>query len=78
MSDKAAIDLVQELEARVYKDSDEKISLAQQLKESQAENERLRLLIKDAGDYLDISKHTCIGHGSILHREFKQALTPKE
>ena len=35
--------------------------------------EAAEALIKEADEYLDINKLTSIGHGSILHRKFKEA-----
>lgn len=40
------------------------------------ENKHLKQLVKDASDYLDTNNQTSISHGSILHKQFKDALGP--
>jgi S-adenosylmethionine/arginine decarboxylase-like enzyme len=40
------------------------------------ENKQLRELLKEASDYLDTNNITSIGHGSVLHRKFKD-VAPK-
>jgi hypothetical protein len=39
------------------------------------ENKNLRALIAEAAAYLDTNDMTNIGHGSVLHRKFKDVFT---
>ncbi len=39
------------------------------------ENKELKALIAEASEYLDTNDMTNIGHGSVLHRKFKDVAT---
>ena len=39
------------------------------------EIEKLKALISEASEYLDTNSMTSIGHGSVLHRKFKDVAT---
>lgn len=49
-----------------------------EIEKLEARVEELEKLIKSASDYLDTNELTSIGSTSILHKQFKQALTNKE
>jgi len=42
--------------------------------EIKRQRDELLSLLKEASDYLDINNMTSIGHGSILHQKFREAL----
>lgn len=64
--------------AKVMNDRADTISELQSILEAaEARAREFVSLIKDADAYLDINELTGIGHGSILHREFKR-LTNQE
>ena len=49
--------------------------LEELLSEERAKTDHLKKLIAEASEYLDTNSFTNIGHGSILHRKFKEAVS---